>query len=180
MKKYATTIIAICLAIAMNAQNGDGRQPLPPQNKAQSDVELHKQPCNQAMRRLLTALKNNDRQTMESFFPSQQVYQEMIMQFSFSKESDRANSLRNLNQHYQRERNRIIADFDRIRAEINGQGFNETQFEWKITENANFPGGTAAMLLDNQQGIKRIFRLYKFYFFNGNWYVTGKARLLPI
>jgi hypothetical protein len=179
IKFTSLLIFAVFNTFSTFAQEGDGSVPLAPKNKTVTTLNDQKEPCRLAVMSLLAAIQSNDRQIIESFFPSRQVYQDMITQFSYTKEEDRATALRNFNQHYQREHDRIIADIDKSRLALQGKQVNATQFEWKITENANFPGGTAALLLEESNGTKHILRCYRFYFFNGKWYLTGKLRFLP-
>ncbi|MEM7103758.1 MAG: hypothetical protein AAF502_11540 [Bacteroidota bacterium] len=148
-------------------------QDLDQQTRAQIEID-----SKNAAAEFVTALLTNDLEKANAFFPSKEVYSQMIQHFGFRTEEAQLAALENLEIHYEQERQRVYQNFTSTRDAISAKGSMEiSNLVFSFKENVALPGGRAAVVLkQNSSGNTMTVYFYKFYKFEGRWYITNKVR----
>ena len=128
-----------------------------------------------AARKIFTALQNNDQAVLSATFPSKETYQKMILAFGFPTEAEQNQQYSKLNRLYEQERRRVMRNFTAIQAILKSQSpLTFQKFVFLQKNDVKLTGGRGAAVLTDKEGKSHSLVFFKFYEFEGAWYVTNK------
>ncbi len=167
----------LCM-IALGQTYGQNSPAKPRLNQEMSMAEkaIKENECKLAAKELVNALQTNNLYKSSQFFPSRAVYQDMILAFSYETEEKRSGSLKNFMQYFEQEQNRVYQNMAEAQRMFQGKTLEIVDVQTQFTPGANFAGGRVAVIFNEPDGTEHVLHFYKFYEFNGQWYLTNKLR----
>lgn len=182
MKRSVVLIFSLLVSCAVFAQEERKPQvekPLPTLNSSlSSDEQVQVQAqAEVAARQLMNHLQAGNLQAAEAFYPSKEVYIEMAKNQGFKSKDDLQEAVIGIQRHYEREKTRVLATFQNVAEQCAAQGtMSFSYYHFVLQQNSRLRGGKGAIVMKDASGQEHAVTYYKFFEFEGQWYVVSKLK----
>lgn len=140
------------------------------QNKIVESAEL-------AAKDLMLAILQGNQANLNQYFPSKEVYSNIIQQF-YDSPNDREIVSQNLEKYYQKEKNRILKYFADVKTILSDRGhLSIDKLVFQLNGDVPVEGGNFGVILKDKNNQATSLTFFKFYQWENKWYLTGKVRL---